>query len=265
MQLQKIRRYGHVMRLSAEMIIKEQAVDSFVLFTIIIQPLVIALLGLWMLRDSRPDAAIYVVVGSGMSGLWSSMVFISGSSITRERWAGTLEALVAMPTPLWVVTAGRNLAQVMQSLLSMVAAYAIASLFMGYALSVNHPLLFIISILFTVLAFITFGLILAPIYVLSPAVQQFKNGLEFPVYLMCGFLFPIALLPDWSTPISYVLTPYWAARALHESAHGDGDLGVVIGSWAVLLVSAVASVIFSRYLFTWILRRVREDGTLGMQ
>lgn len=265
MQLQKFKQHSHAALLSAEMILKEQAVDSFILFTIIIQPLIIALLGLWMLKDTRPDAAIYVVVGSGMGGLWSSMVFISGSSISRERWAGTLEVLVALPTPLWIVTTGRNLANVIQSLLSMVAAYAIASIFMGYPIEVAHPFPFVVSIFFTVLSFITLGLILAPIFLLSPAVQQFKNGLEFPIYLMCGFLFPIALLPGWSNPISYVLTPYWAARALHESAHGDGDWGVILMSWGILLISAVVYLYISRYLFTNILRRVRENGTLGLQ
>lgn len=253
-----------VIRLAAEMTWKQIAIDSFVMFTVVIQPLVIALLGLWMLRDSRPDAAIFVVIGSGMSGLWSSMIFISGNSINNERWTGTLETLVAMPTPLWVVTLGRNLANVTQSLLSMIAAYLAASLFMGYALSVNHPVYFVLSLLFTVLAFITFGLILSPIFLINPVVQQFQNALEFPVYLLCGFLFPIALLPGWTTPLSYLLTPYWAALALHESAHGEGDLTIILGSWGILLLSATVYLAISRRLFEVILRRVREDGTIGL-
>lgn len=262
---QTTREYTRSALVSAEVALKEMAIDSFILFTIVVQPLVIALLGLWMLRDSRPDAAIFVVVGSGMSGLWSSMIFISGNSITSQRWTGTLETIVAMPTPMYVITVGRNLAHVLQSLLSMIAAYTVASLFMGYALDIDHMLLFIPSLFFTVIAFIAFGLILAPVFLLSPAVQNFSNGLEFPVYVLCGFLFPIALLPEWTTPLSYLLTPYWAARALHESAHGDGDLGVVVGSWAILLISTLIYVSFSRFLFRVILRRVREDGTLGLQ
>jgi hypothetical protein len=41
-------------------------------------------------------------------------------------------------------------------------------------------------------------------------VQQWQNAMEFPVYILAGFLFPIALLPDWTGPISYALPPYWA-------------------------------------------------------
>ncbi len=256
--------YWRVMRLAAEVWWKSAAVDSFIFFTIIIQPLIIALLALWMLRDAREDAAIFVVVGSGMSGLWSSLIFISASSIDNERWDGTLEMMVIAPTPLWVPTAGTNMANVLQSLLSMVAAYGLASLTMGYALTINYPIYFVVSVFFTVIAFIAFGLVIAPIFLLNPSVSHFKNGLEFPVFLLCGFLFPIALLPGWTTPISYLLTPYWAARALHESAHGGGDLGIIASSWVIMLFSTAIYLLIIQRLFRVILHKVREDGTISL-
>jgi ABC-2 type transport system permease protein len=72
-----------------------------------------------MLQDKGMDAAMFVVVGSGLTGLWSSLLFISGNSINFERWTGTLESLVAIPTPFEVIVFGKNLANVVQSLLSM--------------------------------------------------------------------------------------------------------------------------------------------------
>lgn len=260
---QLLRAYFTTIRLAAEMAWKQMAVDSFVLFTIIVQPLIVALLALWMLRDSRPDAAIFVVVGSGMTGLWSSMVFISANSISQERWSGTLETMVGMPMPLSVVVIGRNFANVSHSLLSMVAAYAVASLFMGYALTIAHPLWFLGSVLLTVVAFVAMGLVMSPIYLLSPAVSQFSNAIEFPIYILCGFLFPIALLPNFVTPLSYLLTPYWAARALHEAAHGSGDAGIILSSWGLLLLSTAVYLYLAGGFFRYILRRVRIDGTLG--
>ena len=47
------------------------------------------------------DYAMFVVVGSGLTGFClSSLLFISGNSINAERWQGTLESLVALPSPL---------------------------------------------------------------------------------------------------------------------------------------------------------------------
>lgn len=262
--IKEAKAHANVMWWAARTSIQEAAVDAFVIFTLIIQPLIVALIGLWVLRDTKPNAAIYVVVGSGMSGLWSSMIYISGQAITRERWTGTLETVVAMPTPLWVVVTGRNLAHVTQSLLSMITSYLVASLFMGYALSITQPGFFVISLVLIVLSFVAFGLIIAPIFLLSPVVQSFTNGMEFPIYVLSGFLFPIALLPGWTTPLSYLLTPYWAARALHASAHGRNNTNEILFCWALMLISAAFYLLISQRLFQTILRRVRENGTLGL-
>ena len=37
--------------------------------------------------------------------------------------------------------------------------------------------------------------------------------LEYPVWLVCGFLVPVTLLPDWVRPISWVLAPTWGMNA----------------------------------------------------
>src|SRR3990172_9520000 len=119
--------------------------DSFILFAILVQPLIIALLALFMLKDTAANAAMFVVVGSGLTGLWSSLLFVSGNSINVERWSGTLESLVAVPTPFDVIVFGKNLANVFQSLLSMVVAYLLAAIFFGYSLGLTQPLLFLVS------------------------------------------------------------------------------------------------------------------------
>jgi ABC-2 type transport system permease protein len=218
-----------------------------------------------MLRDHGGDYGIFVVVGSGLTGLWSSLLFISGNSITHERWTGTLETLVGVPTPMGVIVLGKNLANVLQSLGSMVVSYLLASILFGYALTVAQPLLFAISLLLTVVAFVTFGLVIAPIFIMNPDVQRWQNGLEFPVYILAGFLFPIALLPGWTTPISYLLSPYWAARALHLTSSGGGTSSELLLSWGLLLAFSLAYVVVSRVLFRVMLRKARIEATLGME
>src|SRR5689334_24551203 len=62
--------------ITAEMTLRQTATDGFILFAILVQPLITAILALWMLRGQSADNAIFAVVGSGMSGLWSSLLFI---------------------------------------------------------------------------------------------------------------------------------------------------------------------------------------------
>ena len=265
MKLTVLVRYWRTILVVAEMTMRQQLTDGFILFTVLFQPIIIAVLGLFMLQDKGSDAAMFVVVGSGLTGLWSSLLFISGGSINRERWSGTLESLVAVPTPFEVVVFGKNLANVVQSLISMVVGYLIAAFIFDYSLSVQQPFLFFVSVILAVIAFISFGLVLAPIFVMKPEVRAWQNAMEFPVYILCGFLFPVALLPGWTTPISYLLPPYWAAVALHGTSTGGASLNQTLFAWGMLLLFSLIDLVIASRLFKLMLYRVRADATLGLE
>lgn len=258
-------RYWRTILTVAEMTVRDQLVDSFVIFTVLLQPVMIALLALWMLKDKGPGYAIFVVVGSGLTGLWSSLLFISGNSINRERWTGTLETLVAIPIPFEVVVFGKNLANVIQSLASMVVGYFIAGWLFGYDLGIAQPLLFLVSVVLSIFAFISFGLVIAPVFVMNPNVRAWQNAMEFPVFVLCGFLFPIALLPGWTTPLSYLLPPYWAAVALHATSSGGVPFGQTAFAWGMMLLFSFIDLFIASRLMKVMLNKARADATLGME
>ncbi|HET9912751.1 MAG TPA: ABC transporter permease [Anaerolineales bacterium] len=265
MNIRVLAKYWRTILVVAEMNFRQQMTDGFILFTVLFQPIIIALLGLWMLQDKGADAAMFVVVGSGLTGLWSSLLFISGNSIGAERWTGTLESLVAIPTPFEVIVFGKNLANVVQSLLSMVLGYFVAAFAFGYSLSIQQPLLFVSSVILAVIAFVSFGLIIAPIFVMNPGVRAWQNAMEFPVYVLCGFLFPIALLPGWTTPVSYLLPPYWAAVALHGTSTGGASLNETLFAWSMMLLFSLVDLLIASRLFKLMLYKARADATLGME
>lgn len=265
MSIKVIIKYWRAVLVVAEMTIRQQLMDMFILFAVLFQPIIIAVLALWMLIDKGEEFAIFVVVGSGLTGLWSSLLFVSGNSINGERWSGTLESLVAAPIPFEVIVFGKNLANVLQSLISMVTGYLAASLFFGYSLTIENPLLFITSLLFTIIAFICFGLVIAPIFVMNPSVRQWQNAMEYPVYILCGFLFPIVLLAEWARPISYILPPYWAARALHGTSSGGADINEIYLSWGMMLFFSVIDLLIASRLFKFMLYKARADATLALE
>jgi len=265
MNIRILIKYWRTVLIVAEMTLRQQMTDGFVLFTVLFQPIIIALLGLFMLKDKGPDAAIFVVVGSGLTGLWSSLLFISGGSINAERWYGTLESLVAIPTPFEVIVFGKNLANVTQSLFSMVLGYMIAAFVFGYSLVILQPLLFVVSLLLAIIAFISFGLILAPVFVMNPGVRGWQNAMEFPVYILCGFLFPVLLLPNWTIPLSYLLPPYWAARALHGTSTGGASFNEILFAWGMMLLFSLIDLLIASRLFKIMLYKARVDASLGME
>lgn len=265
MNIKVLVKYWRTVLIVAEMTIRQQLMDMFILFAVLFQPIIIAVLALWMLLDKGEEYAIFVVVGSGLTGLWSSLLFVSGNSIGAERWTGTLEGLVAAPTPFEVIVFGKNLANVVQSLMSMATGYFAAALLFNYSLKIQYPLLFIASLLFTVIAFISFGLLIAPIFVMNPSVRQWQNAMEFPVYIFCGFLFPVALLSEWARPISYLLPPYWAARALHGTSSGGVPLNEIYFAWGMMFLFSVIDLWIASRLFKVMIYKARADATLALE
>ena len=263
MNLNQVKERLRVILLAFEIEMRQNLTDGFVLFGILIQPLIVAFLALWMLKGKGADYAIFVVVGSGMTGLWTTLLFNGGNSVRHERNNGTLEALVASPASLRLVVFGKILANVVQSLGSMVFSYIVISLIFHYPLTVAKPFLFFISILLTVFAFACFGIILASLFILIPNFQRLQNSLEFPVYILCGFLFPIALLPSWTTPLSYLLSPYWAAQAMHGTARATLPVEQILLAWLMLFLFSIIYLLLSKKLYAVILYRTRVDATLN--
>lgn len=265
MSFKNIFKYWRTVMIVAEMTLRHLINDSFVIFGILVQPVIIATLALFMLKDSAQNAAMFVVVGSGLSGLWTGLVFVSGNSITAERWQGTLETLVGVPMPFEVIVFGKNLANVLLSLIAMIGAYLLAALLFGYTLSADQPLLFFISLILSVLAFISFGLTIAPLFVMYRSVQQWQNTMEYPVFILAGFLFPILLLPNWTIPLSYILPPYWAARALHGTSTGNAPIETTLFAWGMMLLFSMIDLLIASRLFKVMLYKARAEATLDVQ
>jgi ABC-2 type transport system permease protein len=246
--------------------LKQIVTNGRLVFFVLGQPLIVALLAIYMLRDKQDFQAIYVVVGSAMGGLWTGTLFFSVHNVNTERVLGTLEEIVGSPTHLATVIVGKTLANTTLSLSSMLLSYPLAWLLLDYRMTLAHPFLFGLSLLLTVLAMVSLGLAISPFMSLNVSIGDWAiNIAEMPVYILGGFLFPIAVLPTWTRPLSYVLAPYWAARALHATSSGGDSLGPVFASWGLLVGFSVIYWFISAWLFRVLLRRAREEATLGLQ
>ena len=100
---------------------------------------------------------------------------------------------------------------------------------------------------------------------MNPGGQAWQNGLEVPGYVLCGFMFPIALLPGWTTPVSYLLPPYWAAVALHGTSTGGASLNQVLFAWGMIVLFSLVDLFVASRLFKLMLYKARADATLGME
>jgi ABC-2 type transport system permease protein len=132
--------------------------------------------------------------------------------------------LVAAPANFALVLLPVTLAMSTIGIYSMAATLLWGRLAFGIALHIAHPLSFCLAVVVAIVSIGMCGFLLAVSFVRYRTAWALGNLLEYPVFLICGFLVPPSLLPSWVRPISWVLAPTWGMRAIREAALGGSPL-----------------------------------------
>lgn len=231
----------------------------------IIAPFILTLCALMLFRDVTGPVVLYAVLGGGMLGMWGSTLYSSGWSIESDRWLGTIESVLATPSPLIWIVAGRT---IWNSLIGIVYAFFIffiAEVAFQAPVSIANPLLFLPALFLTPLSLSALGMVFCSFFVLTRSGRVLTNGLEFPIYVGTGTMFPIALLPFWSHPLSLSLAPTWGIDAIRYTAladHDGAEFGFV-GDVMVMVVLTGVYLALSIWLFGVMEKRARRDATFG--
>jgi ABC-2 type transport system permease protein len=191
----------------------------------VIYPLFFATVAFFVFRAGHsPRTLIYASFGAAVMGMWSSVSTSAGAAMQRERWWGTLELLVAAPRHFALVLLPSTLGLATLGVYNLAATLLWGRFLFGIHLTIAHPLLFALAIFGTVLSFGGLGFLFAVSFVRYRFAWVLGNFFEYPVWLICGFLVPLALLPGWVGPISWALAPTWGMNAIRESALGGSPL-----------------------------------------
>lgn len=230
----------------------------------IIAPFIFTLVALLLFTQVNGPILLYAVLGGGLMGMWGTTVYGSGSSVTFDRWNGTMEATLAAPVPLIWIVIGRVAWNTMIGVLNGIAILIIGVLWFRTGLALADPLLFAVATIVTYVSLSSFGLMLSTIYVLSRKGGFISNSLEIPVYIATGTMFPVALLPLIVQPIAFVLGPTWGIEAIRKAAL-PGYVGIGTSYWFDILVMLIATAVYfaaSFYLFVRVERLAKKNGTL---
>lgn len=241
----------------------------------IIAPFIFTAVALTLFKDSTGPFGLYAVLGGGMMGMWGNTIYSSGFAIDFERWQGTLEEVMAAPSKLIHVITGRSISNALFGLTNMVAVLLIAALGFRIPLGIADPLLFTVSLVLTLLSVSALGLIFASSFVLSRSAQVLTNGLETPLYIVSGSMFPIALLPFWIHPAAYVLGPTWGVDAVRLATSQDyasqtfwqgmdPNMAIFL-DLTVMLSITLAYIAIAAILFKFVEKRARIKGSLVQQ
>jgi ABC-2 type transport system permease protein len=205
-------------------------------------------------------ALLSAAVGASIMGVWSSTSTTAASSLQQERRQGTLELLVAAPTPFALLILPVTLSMATVGAYSLVATLLWGRFVFGIDLAVQSPVAFVVACLAVVAAVGVMGFLVAVSSVRYRSAWALGTALEFPVWLLCGFLVPLSVLPDWTRPVSWLLAPTWGIEAIRAAATGGNPLP---GIAACLGLAAVYGAI-GAWLSRRLLDSARADATLAL-
>jgi ABC-2 type transport system permease protein len=239
---------------------KLMSVTATYIFVSIILPIILAASAYFIFRgSSAPTSTTMVVVGGGLLGMWSVTLFGSGAAVTRQRATGTLESLVAAPTPFVMTLAPLTVATATMGVYSIAATLGWAALF-GIPLRIDDPAAFAVSVIGTVISVGLLGMLLAVAFVLYPAAQALSNLAQYPLWLFSGALVPLDHLPHWAEVCAAPLGPSWGVKAVRASVEGGDVLQPLLVSVALGLCYLVLTLVLLRVV-EW---RARQAATLAL-
>lgn len=245
--------------------IRMRVVSTWSYLNWLVFPLLFAMVGLYVLnaRGASSSHVVYGVLGGGLIGYWSVAYIDAGNSIQDERWSGTLEQIFATPTPLWVILLGKVCAGLLFGLLSFIPTAAFAYVGFHAVLPALDPWKFVISLGVLTLSFFCVALGLAPLFALWRWAFTMINGFELGVYILCGFMFPVAALAPWAQGVAGVLAPTWAVRALYASTVTEGPHDFALW-WLAAAGLSIAYLVGAYFLYGFVEREARVSGELAL-
>lgn len=169
-------------------------------------------------------------------------------SLSREKERGTLEVLLVSPLRPWQIIVGKVLPYLALAFANVVTALVAAWLVFQVPFRGSIPLLLAESILYSVVSLALGVLIAARTPSQRAAMLAAMLGTLLPSTMLSGMVFPIASMPGWLVPFTYIVPARWfivIARGIMLKGVGLEHLWietlVLVAMMLLLMVAAVRS------------------------
>jgi ABC-2 type transport system permease protein len=209
------------------------------------------------------DYFSFVIIGLAFSSYFSLGLGGFSRALREAQTTGTLEAMMMTPTPVSIIVIGSALWNYAFTTFRVFVYLFLGVALLGLRLTNANYLGGLVSLLLSIVAFASIGIIAASIIMIIKRGEPITNLLGAVANLIGGVYYPIEILPDWLQFVSQFIPVTYALRAMR--------LSLLTGaSWAelapdLLALTAFTIVLFplSLITFRWAVERARQDGTLA--
>jgi ABC-2 type transport system permease protein len=252
---------SRVMLMGLSLHFKMLSRSPFDLWVVVASPLIFATLAHFLFQGADDSKILVAALASGVMGVWSSTTASGAGALQTQRRLGVLELLVASPMPFWAVVLPITLAISAIGIYSLAVGVVYVRVIYGVPIHIHDWLAFIASVPVAILAIGVLGFLFASALVRFRSAFMLGNVFEWPIWMICGLLIPVSVLPGWLQPLSWLFAPTWGMRALRGATLGVGHPWVDLAMCAALAATyLLAGVLFLRFF----LRSARANATLAI-
>ncbi len=226
--------------------------------------------------DSRSPLFAYLYVGNAFYiYVGSILVGVSWAVIDDREHYGTLKYIYVSPIKPYFYLLGRGTARFLTGTLSVLITLGFGMLFLNLELDLARVdwLYFAAAMALGIASMAVMGLLLgAATLMMARHFWSVGESVAGALYLLCGAIFPLDVLPGWLRPLGQALPlTYWLEalrRALLGPAGAVSPLMARLSDAALLLVLAGATLLLgavSILFFRWAESQAREKGLIDRE
>lgn len=242
---------------------KSSFARSMFRFCLLISPIANTILVYYMFKNSgQKNFTSYVVLGAGLMGVWSCICFSSVGDINRERWNGTLSIIYTAPADFRLIIWGKIIGNTLLSLNTIIISLLTLLIIFRQHIQIYQFVYFIVALVAVILCFMILSVLIAYLLTLSRKTSLYMNCIDIPITLLCGFLFPVDMLPKWVQFISNLLAPTWAIKILRLSLQNSLQKEKFFHILIMLVVINICYIFIIHRLYRIIDDQIRRKATL---
>ncbi|NPV14159.1 ABC transporter permease [candidate division WOR-3 bacterium] len=205
----------------------------------------------------------FVLIGAMISTFVFSALWGVGNSLREETYWGTMEYIIASPTHPLVILIGKTLAEWAWSTVMAVFQAAIIGIFFGVRFTIDKVLPIILLVGLLMIGFYGFAIAFAGFTLLIKEVHGWVHTLEWIFFLFSPIRYPVQVNPITAV-VSTLIPLTWALVAIR---------GIIllnkseVNFWQTVLILVIMDAVLltaGYFLFVYLEKKTRRDGTVGM-
>jgi ABC-2 type transport system permease protein len=156
-----------------------------------------------VLYNPQMRTQMYIVPGTAAMQLLTATAMLTAMGLAREKELGTLEQVMVTPIPTWVLMLGKTLPFVGIGIFNVLVSLSVGAWLFGVPLQGDLSFLLAATLAY-LMSTLGAGLFIST---MSNSQQQaFMSAFLFlmPAMLLSGNMTPLAAMPDWLKPLTYL-------------------------------------------------------------